>query len=99
MPAQDWTHFINGNFVEATGEWLEEFDPRTGNVSFRIARGDAATVDHAVTNAAAALPAWRALKPLARGRARPSPSARIICLTPSANHSAWWASFCRGTAR
>jgi aldehyde dehydrogenase (NAD+) len=68
MPAQDWTHFINGNATEPTGEWLEEFDPRTGNASFRIARGDSETVDQAVKNAAAALPAWRALKPLARGR-------------------------------
>jgi aldehyde dehydrogenase (NAD+) len=68
MPAQDWTHFINGIFCPPTGEWLEEFDPRTGHTSFRIARGDSETVDQAVKNAAAALPAWRALKPLARGR-------------------------------
>jgi aldehyde dehydrogenase (NAD+) len=68
MTRTKWTHFIHGDFAPAGDAWLDEYDPRTGDVSFRIARGDAAVVAAAVSDAAAALGAWRALKPMARGR-------------------------------
>jgi aldehyde dehydrogenase (NAD+) len=64
---KEWSHFIGGAFVDTVAK-LDEFDPRTEAVSFRIGAGDAATVATAVADAQGALMAWRALKPLARGR-------------------------------
>ena len=62
-------HFIDGKFVApATPGRLNEMDPRRGTALRQIARGGAADVDAAVAAAKAALPAWRAMKPLARGR-------------------------------
>lgn len=64
-----WQHHIGGAFAApAGGETLAEIDPRSGEASFRIARGNAADVEHAVTAAAAALDGWRATKALDRGR-------------------------------
>jgi aldehyde dehydrogenase (NAD+) len=77
MAGQDWTHFIGGAFSGPGREWLEEFDARTGAVSFRIARGDAGTVAAAVASARAGLADWRALKPLARGRSLTALAAAI----------------------
>jgi aldehyde dehydrogenase (NAD+) len=63
------THFIGGSFTDPDGaSFLEESDPRTGETSFRIARGNADTVAIAVAAAEQALSAWRQLKPLSRGR-------------------------------
>lgn len=66
---QPWNHFIAGRFsAPASGQHLDECDPRTGQPSFRIARGNAEDV-HAATQAAQnALAGWRATKPLDRGR-------------------------------
>jgi aldehyde dehydrogenase (NAD+) len=68
MTKSEWTHFIHGAFSQPGNVWLDEYDPRTGEISFRIACGNADTVDAAVTDAAGALAAWRAQKPMARGR-------------------------------
>lgn len=66
---ETWDMFIGGEFRSATsGDYLQEFDPRTGKPGFRVARGGAADVDQAVINAQSALPGWRDLKPLDRGR-------------------------------
>jgi aldehyde dehydrogenase (NAD+) len=68
MTKTNWTHFIHGDFAPDGAAWLDEYDPRTGEISFRISRGDAAVVAAAVGDAAAALADWRSLKPMARGR-------------------------------
>ena len=66
---QPWNHFIGGEFrAPASGQHLDECDPRSGQPSFLIARGNAEDV-HAATQAAQnALAGWRATKPLDRGR-------------------------------
>lgn len=66
---QVWNHYIDGRSVAPqSGKFLDEFDPRTGEKSFAIARGNAADIDAAVAGAAAAWPAWRDLRPIVRGR-------------------------------
>lgn len=65
----DWKHHIAGEYVPAaSGRSMLETDPRKDEPSFQIARGDAQDVDRAVLAAQAALAAWRAVKPLDRGR-------------------------------
>ena len=62
-------HFINGKFVPpASGAYMDNHDPRTGEKIGSVALGDASDVDAAVDSAAKAFPAWRDLKPLDRGR-------------------------------
>ncbi|MCO5066642.1 MAG: aldehyde dehydrogenase family protein [Rhizobiaceae bacterium] len=62
-------HFIDGGPTEpAGGAFLQEFDPRTGEPSFTIARGNAADVDAAVRSAHEAWPQWRDRRPAERGR-------------------------------
>lgn len=64
-----WNHYINGEFVAPTSnEYLHEFIPTTGLPGDRIARGSHADVEHAVSSAATAQPAWSARKPVERGR-------------------------------
>ena len=64
-----WDHHIGGRFVPpAGGQYLSETDPRSGEASFRIARGNAADVQQAVAAAAAAVEGWRSIKALERGR-------------------------------
>ena len=66
---QRYRHWINGHAVEpASGQWLDVFDPATGEVSSQVADGDAADVDAAVTAAQAAFPAWSALPNSERAR-------------------------------
>ena len=62
-------HWIDGKPVPpASGQWLDVFDPATGEVSSQVADGDAADVDAAVTAAQAAFPAWSALPNSERAR-------------------------------
>jgi aldehyde dehydrogenase (NAD+) len=64
-----WDHFIAGGFAAPrSGSYLDEYDPRTGLPSFRIARGDGDDVIAAVTAAVDALRAWKELRPIERGR-------------------------------
>lgn len=64
-----WNHYIGGAFVEPVGgTYLEERNPRTRGTSYEIARGSEGDVTKAVAAAKAALPEWRALRPIARGR-------------------------------
>ena len=65
----EWNHYIAGAFAPPNGEQrLEEFDPRTGEPSYRIARGDAYDVDAAVRSAKTAQSAWAKRRPVERGR-------------------------------
>ncbi|MBC5781472.1 aldehyde dehydrogenase [Ramlibacter sp. USB13] len=69
MTQTPWNHHIGGAFVApAGGQHLSEIDPRTGEASFRIARGDASDIDRAVQSAAAAVEGWRSVKALDRAR-------------------------------
>jgi aldehyde dehydrogenase (NAD+) len=64
-----WDHFIGGKVQPpASGEYLSSFDPCTAAPAARVASGGPADVDSAVQAAAAAAPAWRALRPIERGR-------------------------------
>ncbi|HJW31870.1 MAG TPA: aldehyde dehydrogenase [Holophagaceae bacterium] len=52
-------HFIAGRFQDpASGLWLEDLAPATGQVIAKVARGSAEDVDAAVLAAAAAQPSW-----------------------------------------
>lgn len=63
-------HHIGGAWVPpAGGGSLQEIDPRTGQPSFRIARGNADDVARAVAAAQASQPGWAARRALERGAA------------------------------
>ncbi|MDB5911676.1 MAG: aldehyde dehydrogenase [Ramlibacter sp.] len=69
MKQKRWDHHIGGRITPPSGgEYLDETDPRTGEASFRIARGNAADVDLACRAAETALATWRDVKALDRGR-------------------------------
>jgi aldehyde dehydrogenase (NAD+) len=69
MNDMPWNHYIDGRTVSpAGGDYLREFDPRTGKPSYHVARGNAADVDAAVVSASAAWSAWRDRRPIERGR-------------------------------
>lgn len=53
-------HRIGADQVDSSA-WLDVHDPATGKTYAQVARGDAATVDAAVSAAQAAFPAWSAL--------------------------------------
>ena len=62
-------HWINGRPCEpANGQWLDVFDPATGEVAAQVANGDARDVDAAVAAAQAAFPAWSSLPNSERAR-------------------------------
>ncbi|MEO5628303.1 MAG: aldehyde dehydrogenase [Thermomonas sp.] len=66
---QRYRHWINGDAVEpGNGQWLDVFDPATGNVASQVADGNAADVDAAVAAAQAAFPGWSALPNSERAR-------------------------------
>lgn len=68
-PPRQWNHHIAGAFsAPDSGEHLDEIDPRNGQPSFRIARGNAADVQRAVESADAALQGWRGTRALERAR-------------------------------
>ena len=62
-------HWIDGKPAEpANGQWLDVFDPATGEVAAQVADGDARDVDAAVAAAQAAFPAWSSLPNSERAR-------------------------------
>ena len=62
-------HWINGRPCEpANGQWLDVFDPATGEVAAQVADGDARDVDTAVAAAQAAFPPWSSLPNSERAR-------------------------------
>ncbi|WP_036593804.1 aldehyde dehydrogenase family protein [Ottowia thiooxydans] len=61
--------FIDGtDRTPSQGRYADGFDPRTGRVISKVALGDAQDVALAVSAAQRAFPAWRDMRPLARGR-------------------------------
>lgn len=78
MPDKKWQHYINGAHVAPVGgKYLDEFDPRTGEASYQIARGGEPDVHLAVTAAQAALEGWKSRKPTERSRIMHALAARI----------------------
>ncbi len=64
-----WDHFIDGKVSPPiSGQYLSSFDPCTGVQAAMVADGNAADVDTAVRAAGAAAAAWRARRPIERGR-------------------------------
>jgi len=64
-----WGPFVDGVVVPASsGRTFDTVDPSTGDVVEGVHEADHLDVDRAVVSAASAFPAWRALKPLERGR-------------------------------
>ena len=62
-------HWIDGKPVPpANGQWLDVFDPATGQAASQVADGDAADVDAAVQAAQTAFPAWSSLPNSERAR-------------------------------
>lgn len=67
--AMRWDHFIDGETVAAAnGRYTLSYDPGTGRQAAEVASGTAADVERAVAAASAASAAWRAMRPLDRGR-------------------------------
>lgn len=62
-------HYVGGaSLPPSTGAYLDERDPRSREVSYQIARGDAQDVEIAVRSAQAAFSPWRDRRPIERGR-------------------------------
>lgn len=64
---RQWTHFIDGERRDAQA-FAEAFDPRTGDACSKVALAGEAEVDAAVRSAGRAFAAWRARRPIERGR-------------------------------
>jgi len=57
-------HFVGGKEVKGTsGRFGEVFNPNTGEVQARVALAKHSEVEHAITVAQAAQPAWAATNP------------------------------------
>ena len=65
-----YQHYIGGQWVDpAAGDWFDSVNPYTGDVWAKIAKGNAADVDRAVTSAKNAFESgWADVKPTERGR-------------------------------
>lgn len=62
-------HYIDGKSVPpASGQYMDNHDPRTAEKIGSVALGDKTDVDRAVDAASRAFPGWRDTKPLDRGR-------------------------------
>jgi malonate-semialdehyde dehydrogenase (acetylating)/methylmalonate-semialdehyde dehydrogenase len=62
-------HFIGGKQAKGTsGRYGDIFDPNTGEVQAKVAFAKPSEVEHAIALAAAAQPAWAAVKPQRRAR-------------------------------
>ncbi len=66
--ARDLTHFIGGKHVNGSGRFAPVFDPNTGETQARVPLASSAEVQNAISNAAAAQPAWAAQNPQRRAR-------------------------------
>lgn len=64
-----WDNVIDGQSVApAKGKYFDGAIPATGGAGAEVANSDASDVDRAVAAAEQAAPAWRALRPIERGR-------------------------------
>jgi malonate-semialdehyde dehydrogenase (acetylating)/methylmalonate-semialdehyde dehydrogenase len=62
-------HFIGGqSVVGSSGRYSDVFDPNSGKVQAKVSLANAAELDRAVQNAAAAQPGWAATNPQRRAR-------------------------------
>ncbi|MHB1059540.1 MAG: CoA-acylating methylmalonate-semialdehyde dehydrogenase [Rhodanobacter sp.] len=62
-------HFIGGQTVAGnSGRYSDVFDPNSGKVQAKVSLANAAELEHAVRNAAAAQPGWAAVNPQRRAR-------------------------------
>ncbi|HLF32125.1 MAG TPA: CoA-acylating methylmalonate-semialdehyde dehydrogenase [Xanthomonadales bacterium] len=61
-------HFINGKLVAGKGRCQDVYNPATGQVVRQVALASKATVEQAITAAAAAFPEWRETPPAKRAR-------------------------------
>jgi len=62
-------HFIGGQSVTGTsGRYSDVYDPNSGQVQAKVSLANAAELDRAVQNAAAAQPGWAAVNPQRRAR-------------------------------
>jgi malonate-semialdehyde dehydrogenase (acetylating) / methylmalonate-semialdehyde dehydrogenase len=66
---RSYGHFIGGKAVPGeSGRFGDVFNPSLGSVQAEVALASAADVEHAVTTAAKAQPAWAAMNPQRRAR-------------------------------
>ena len=66
---QDVLNFIDGRHAAAaSGEWLDDVDPATGEVYARVASSDGRDVDRAVAAALHAFPSWSATPAVERSK-------------------------------
>ena len=64
-----WGHFIDGREEGSDeGGYLNAFNPRVGEATAEVAKGDEGDVNRAVEAAMRAFPEWRDRKPIERGR-------------------------------
>ncbi|WP_298185571.1 CoA-acylating methylmalonate-semialdehyde dehydrogenase [uncultured Pseudomonas sp.] len=61
-------HLINGQIVNDAARLQDVYNPSTGAVSKQVALASKATVEQAISAAAAAFPAWRNTPPIKRAR-------------------------------
>jgi len=61
-------HLINGQIVNDAARLQDVYNPSTGEVSKQVALASKSTVEHAISAAEAAFPAWRNTPPLKRAR-------------------------------
>ena len=69
MSQPKWDHFIGGaRTPPSKNAYSRSFDPRMGEPFAEVASGGREDVDLAVRSGTATWPAWRGIRPLARGR-------------------------------
>jgi malonate-semialdehyde dehydrogenase (acetylating)/methylmalonate-semialdehyde dehydrogenase len=61
-------HLINGQIVNDAARLQDVYNPSTGEISKQVALASKATVEQAITAAAAAFPEWRNTPPMKRAR-------------------------------
>ncbi|MFT5676052.1 MAG: malonate-semialdehyde dehydrogenase (acetylating)/methylmalonate-semialdehyde dehydrogenase [Paraglaciecola sp.] len=61
-------HFINGQDIDEKKRYQDVYNPASGMVVGKVALASNQMVEHAITSAKAAFPAWRATPPLKRAQ-------------------------------
>ncbi len=85
-------HLIDGQLVNGGTRSQDVFNPATGQAEKRVLLADKLTVEHAITSAQAAYPAWRNTPPLKRARVMSKlkvlleENAEAICALVTAEH-------------
>ena len=64
-----WDHYVDGAAVApSSGEYINSFNPCSGEPAASVAKGTSKDVDQAVASAVKAFPEWRDRRPIERGR-------------------------------